>query len=52
MSLAVIRRYIAPLLLAAAVLVGCSSAGGGDVIKPEPTKNPMQNAAGHEGQNK
>lgn len=36
------RRALLLLPLAAFVLAGCSSlGGGGDVIKPEPTKNPM-----------
>jgi hypothetical protein len=42
-------RLIRPLLaasLTALVLAGCSSMGGsGDVIKPEPTKNPMAERA-------
>lgn len=37
--------------LAAAVLAGCSSVGGGgDVIKPEPSKNPMAERSAKSGQ--
>ena len=45
----VARRLLAASL-AAFVLAGCSSAGGGDVIKPEPTKNPMAERADKTGQ--
>ncbi len=46
----VARRLLAASL-AAFVLAGCSSVGGGgDVIKPEPTKNPMAERAGKTGQ--
>ncbi|WP_158409195.1 hypothetical protein [Fimbriimonas ginsengisoli] len=45
MLLGVVRKFgpgFLALLFLTGVAAGCSSAGGGgDVIKPEPTKNPM-----------
>ncbi|MGV3614701.1 MAG: hypothetical protein ACO1SV_05120 [Fimbriimonas sp.] len=39
------RRLARLLPLAALLLAGCGMGGGGDVIKPEPTKNPMAERA-------
>jgi hypothetical protein len=46
-----VRRTLSFLFLAVFVLAGCSSiGGGGDVIKPEPTKNPMAERSEKSGQ--
>jgi hypothetical protein len=39
------RRLALLLPLAALLLGGCGMGGGGDVIKPEPSKNPMADRA-------